>query len=224
MNIEGLGWKLAERLVASGMVKSFADLYELTITQLASMERMGDKSARNLLTAIQNSKERPYVNVLYALGIPNVGLNTAFLLVEHFPAITRLMKATRDELSSLRGICETIGASIMGYFHSSRNCKLIERLKNVGLKFKADPVKSANVLKGKKIVFTGELKTMTRSEAQDLVRRAGGHPSSTVSRATDYVVAGLNPGAKYDLARKLGVKVVNEQEFLSLIKTAKEKP
>lgn len=224
MDIEGLGWSLADQLVTRGLVESFADLYELTITQLASMERMGDKSARNLLTAIQNSKQRPYVNVLYALGIPNVGLNTAFLLVEHFPAIAGLMKATLDELSSLRGIGETIGSSIIGYFHNRRNRKLIERLKTLGLKFKAEVIKKANVLNGKKIVFTGELMTLTRSEAQDLVRRAGGHPSSTVSRATDYIVAGLNPGEKYLLAQKLGIKIINEQDFLSLIKEIKEKP
>ncbi len=218
MDIEGLGWVLVDKLVDQGLVKSFDQLYRLDAERLAELERMGKKSAANLTQAIQASKGRPFVNVLFALGIPNIGLNTAHLLVEKFETIDALMGAGLDDLSSVPGIGEVIGQSLVSYFKGGRNRTLIRKLLDLGLQFRAEHPAGATPLKGKVIVFTGQLPTLTRSEAQELVHRAGGHPSSSVSRATDYVVAGSEPGVKYEQAKKLGIAIITEREFLALVK------
>uniref|UniRef100_A0A7C4XVM6 DNA ligase n=1 Tax=candidate division WOR-3 bacterium TaxID=2052148 RepID=A0A7C4XVM6_UNCW3 len=218
MDIEGLGNVLVDKLVDLGLVKSFDDIYRLDVKTIAELERMGEKSAQNLIEAIRKSKERDFVNVLYALGIPDVGINASNLLVDEFKNIDNLLNAKKEDLMKVQGIGEVVAQSIINYFKSPRNRKLIENLRKAGLKFETQRVVSEGPLKGKTFVFTGELTSMTREEAQATVRKLGGHPSSSVSKKTDYVVVGAEPGSKYEKAKKLGVKIITEEEFLKLIK------
>ncbi len=219
MDIEGLGYVLVNKLVDLGIVKSFDDIYRLDVKTIAEMERMGEKSAQNLIDAIEKSKQRDFVNVLYALGIPNVGINASNLLVNEFKNIDNLMNADLEKLTSIPGIGEVVAQGIINYFKSPKNCRLIENLKKAGLFFETRIVVSEGPLKNKSFVFTGELSSMTREEAQSLVRKLGGRPSSSVSKNTDYVVVGAAPGSKYEKAKKLGVKIISEEEFLRLVKT-----
>lgn len=218
MDIEGLGWVLVNKLVDLGIVKSFDDIYKLDVKTIADLERMGEKSAQNLIDAIKKSKERDFVNVLYALGIPNVGINASNLLVNEFKNIYNLMNANMERLTSIQGIGEVVAEGIINYFKSPKNRRLIDNLKKAGLKFETEKVIADGPLKNKTFVFTGELSSMTREEAQAMVRKLGAHPSSSVSKKTDYVVVGIEPGSKYEKAKKLGVKIIDEQEFLRMIK------
>ncbi len=218
MDIEGLGYVLVNKLVDLGLLKSFDDIYRLDINTVAEIERMGEKSAQNLIDAITKSKKKDFVNVLYALGIPNIGINASNLLVNEFGAIDKIIDARAEDLSQINGIGEVVAASVVDYFRSKKNLKLIENLKKMGLRFAAEKPNAHAPLKGMTFVFTGELKSMTREEAQSIVRRLGGHPSSSVSKQTNYVVAGTDPGSKYDKALKLGVKIISEQDFSKMLK------
>jgi DNA ligase (NAD+) len=219
MDIEGLGDILVDKLVHMGRVKSFDDLYSLDVKELAEIDRMGEKSAQNLVSAIGKSKQREFVNVLYALGIPNIGFNASTLLAHHFSNIDLIIKAKVDELSEIHGIGEVLAESIVDYFNTKENLKLVENLRKIGLRFSAKPRKGAQQpLRGKRFVFTGELVSMSRHEAQGIVRKLGGQPSSSVSKKTDYVVLGKEPGSKYAKAKRLGVKIIHEDAFLAMIK------
>ena len=218
MDIEGLGYVLVNKLVDLGLVKSFDDIYELDVKTVADLERMGDKSAQNLIDAIQKSKKKDFVNVLYALGIPNIGINASNLLVNEFKTIDNIIRAEVENFSEITGIGEVLAHSIVNYFKGAKNLRLIENLKKTGLKFITDKEIAVQPLKGKTFAFTGELKSMSREEAQAMVRRLGGHPTSSVSKTTDFVVIGSEPGSKYNKAKKLGVKIITEQEFLKLIR------
>lgn len=218
LDIEGLGYVLVDKLVEQNMVRSFDDIYRLDAATVADLERMGEKSAQNLIAAIDRSKAKDFINVLYALGIPNIGINASNLLAIEFGNIDNIIKATLDELSKVPGIGEVIGQSIINYFKVKRNQKLIMNLKKIGLKFKTVVTITSGPLKGKTVIFTGEMKSMTRDQAQDITRRLGGHPSSSVSAKTDFVVVGTEPGSKYEKAQKLGVKILTEIEFLELIR------
>jgi DNA ligase (NAD+) len=221
MDIEGLGYVLVDKLVNTGLVKSFDDLYRLDIAMLSKIERMGVKSAENLTKAIKQSKTREFVNVLYALGIPNIGINASHLLVERFGSLDRIVKAKVDELSEIIGIGHVLATSIKDYFKVRVNLKLIRNLRKIGLRFSAEPKKRPkSPLSGKKFVFTGELQSMSRAEAQNLIRRHGAYPSSSVSKETDYLVAGKAPGSKYQKAQKLSVPILSETEFLKLVKSS----
>ncbi len=223
MDIEGLGFVLVNKLVDAGLLNSYDDIYsKLDAATLAGLERMGEISARNLVVAIERSKEKDFMNVLYALGIPNVGINASSILVSKFRTVDEIMKADEERLSTIMGIGPVIAAGIVDYFHNERNKKLIENLKLRGLRFKSDQIQREAVLKGKTFVFTGEMTAMAREDAQALVRKLGGQPSSSVSKKTDFVVAGSNPGSKYGKAQKLGVKIVSEKEFLRLVKEKKK--
>lgn len=218
MDIEGLGYVLVDKLVDIGLVKSFDDIYKLDIATIADIERMGEKSAQNLVDAINKSKEKDFVNLLYALGISNIGMNASNLLAQEFKTIDNIINADIDQLTKVSGIGEVVAHSVMNYFKSKRNLKLIENLKKAGLKFVTEKVRGEGLLKGKSFVFTGELVSMTREEAQVMVRRLGGHPTASVSKKTNYVVAGTEPGSKYEKAKKLGVKIITEEKFLKLVK------
>ncbi len=218
MDIDGLGYVLVNKFVDMGIVKSFDDIYKLDKKTIADLERMGEKSAQNLIDAIEKSKEKDFVNVLFALGIPNIGINASNLLVQEFKNIDNLMNATLEQLTKVQGIGEVVAQSIINYFKSPKNRRLIENLKKIGLKFETAKIITEGPLKNKTFVFTGELSSMTREEAQSIVRRLGGHPTSSVSKNTDYVVVGAEPGSKYEKAKKLGVKIITEEEFIKLIK------
>ncbi|HIE04307.1 MAG TPA: NAD-dependent DNA ligase LigA [Candidatus Latescibacteria bacterium] len=216
MDIEGLGVKLVAQLVDRGLVKDVGDLYFLTKEQLASLDRMAEKSAENLLEALERSKEREPARVLCALGIRHVGEHVARILMDHFGSIDKLAKASADELESVPGIGPEVAQSVVDFFSHEENRRVLEKLKRAGLKFEVDK-EAARPLSGKKFVFTGTLSSMARSEAEELVRKLGGEASSSVSRRTDYVVVGENPGSKLDRARRLGVKTITEEEFLRMV-------
>lgn len=217
MDIEGLGSTLVNRLVQTGLVQGYDDLFRLDIDKVAAIERMGIKSAQNLIQGIEQSKNRPFTNVLYALGMPNVGINTAHLLVGRFNSIDRIINASVEELTEINGIGPTIAISINNYFNVKINIATIHSLMKFGLKFStsADTMQRSQ-LSDKTFVFTGELCSLTRDEAQELIRRNGGRPSSSISSKTDYLVVGKEPGSKYSKAVKLGIKIIEEEEFLRM--------
>jgi DNA ligase (NAD+) len=217
MDIEGLGHVLVDKLVDSRLVKGFDDIYTLNKKILVGLERMAEKSANNVIHAIAESKKRDFICVLYALGIPNIGINASHLLVNEFGSMDNIIKADSERLSKIQGIGSIVAESIVHYFKSRENRKLIANLKKHGLQFQTEKRSTAQPLQGKTFVFTGELTSITRDEAQKKVRTLGGHPSSSVSRKTDFVVVGTAPGSKYAQARKLGVKILTEKEFLKLV-------
>ncbi len=219
MDIEGCGYILVDKLVDKGILKGFDTIYSLDIETIAKLERMGEKSAQNLINAIEKSKKREFVNVLYALGIPNIGINASNLLVNEFKSIDQIINAKIEDLSKIDGIGEIVGQSIINYFKNKKNLELIEKLKKFGIRFKSKKqISKKAFLRGKTFVFTGDLDSMTRQEAQSKIRKLGGHPSSSVSKKTDFVITGRDPGSKYNKAKKLGVKTISEQEFLNMIK------
>ena len=217
MDIEGLGYVLVDKLVEKELMRSFDDIYKLDIKTVAGLERMAEKSAQNLINAIRESKKKDLVNVLYALGIQNIGIHASNLLVDEFKSIDNIIKAKIEDLSKISGIGEVVAQSIKNYFRSKKNLILIEHLKKIGLRFIAGKKVTELSLKDKVFVFTGDLESLTREEAQAVVRKLGGKPTSSVSKKTDFVVAGKNPGSKYNKAKKIIVKIITEQEFLKLI-------
>lgn len=219
MDIEGLGEKFIDQLVDRGLVKDMADLYYLKPEDFFHLERMGSKLAENLYNAIQNSKETTLDKFLFALGILHVGEHLARVLAREFNTLENVMKATKEDLLKVKEIGEEIANSITDFFGNKNNVKLIEKLLKAGIKIKSvEKPKGETPLKGKTVVFTGELKSMTRDEAQKLVEDLGGRASSSVSRKTDLVVAGPGAGSKLEQAKKLGIKIIDEDEFLKIIK------
>jgi len=219
MDIEGLGYKLVDMLVDKGYIGSYDDLYRLTVEKLAGLERMGTRSAENLMHALEQSKQQPLEKVIYALGIPHVGINASILLVQEYTTMDKIRNAKHEDLVKIDGFGEVVAGSITNYFKNKQNLELIKNLQKLGLKFAMSSLaEKDSILKGKTIVFTGELQTMTREQAQDLVRQYGGHAGATVSKKTDYVVAGEHPGSKYKKAHKLGIKIISEQEFMKIVK------
>ncbi len=219
MDIEGLGPAVIEQLVDNGLVKEYADLYKLKREDIISLERMGVKSADNLLKAIEESKNRDLPRVIAALNIPNVGLTTAEVLAKEYKSLDKLMEAEKEELESLPDIGPIVAKSIYDYFHNPANRKIIENLKSVGVntELREENEVSDKPLEGKTIVVTGSLEHFSRNEIENLIKKLGGKPTSSVSSKTDYLIVGENPGSKLDKAKKLGVKVISEQEFLDLI-------
>jgi len=218
MDIEGLGTVMVNTLVDKGLVKDFADIYHLKKEDLLKLERMGEKSAQNLITAIEKSKQQPYARLLYALGIRHVGVHAARILAQAFPTIDDLQKAPLEKIASIRGIGPTVAESIKNFFADKKNTELIARLKKVGLKFAAEKPKGAQIFAGKTFVLTGALEHYTREQATELIVSLGGNVSSSVSKNTDYVVAGKDPGSKYDKAVALGIKIISEKELEKMIK------
>jgi len=217
MDIEGVGDVLAEQLVEKAFVRELADIYRLAEKRdkLIALERMGPKSTDNLLAAIERSKSRPLSRLLAALGIPHVGVHTARLLAQHFGSMDALAKASEEELQQIEGIGPEVAASVRAFFKSASGRKLIEALKAVGVNM-VEPkkkTKAGQPLAGKTIVVTGTLEHYSRKEIEDLIVSLGGKAAGSVSKNTDFVVAGENPGSKLDKARQLGVEVIDEAEF-----------
>ena len=225
MNIEGMGDALVNQLCDRGLVKNVADIYRLTKPQLMDLERMGDKSAENVLKEIANSKKLPLERVIYGLGIRFVGERTAQFLAEHFGSMDELIEAAtdKDEAASIAKLEEVeevgprIADSIREFFEEPRNRKLVEDLRKAGLTFKGKKKERGTKLAGQTFVLTGTLTNHSRDEAKKLIEDAGGRVSGSVSKKTDYVVAGADPGSKIDKARELGVKVIGEKEMEQLL-------
>lgn len=220
MDIEGLGEAAVEQLVSQKMVSDFADIYSLKQKDLLKLELFKEKKAQNLINAIEKSKTRPLNRLIFALGIRNIGEKAAIILAEKFLSMDKLLAASFEDLEKIFEVGPVTAESIIKFFKLPGTRKLIEKLKKAGVNMKEEPASktSARPLEGKTFVFTGELKEFTRSGAQAKVRELGGKYSSSVSKKTDFVVIGSNPGSKYEKAKKLGVKVLTEPEFKNLIK------
>src|SRR5215470_5949666 len=217
MNIEGLGESLVSQLADRGLVKDVGDIYELTKEKLLTLERIGDKSAENLLAEIEQSRKLPLERVIYGLGIRFVGERTAEFLAEHFGSMDALMNASMDELKEVNEVGPRVAESIREFFDEPRNQKLVEHLRK-HLNFTGKKKERGTALAGKTFVLTGTLPTYSRDDAKRMIEDAGGKVSGSVSKKTDYVVAGEDPGSKLDKARELGVKVIGEAEMLELTK------
>jgi len=218
MDIEGMGDAVAAQLVDNKLVKDYGDIYGLKHEELANLDRMADKSAANLISAIEKSKSNSLARLVYGIGIRHVGVRNAWILASRFKSLDRLAKAGIDELQGIYEIGPVMAESIFNFFRTDENKKVIEKLKTNGVNTKekdAGP-KSGNI-EGKNFVVTGSLESFSRQEIEELVRRLGGNASSSVSKNTDYVVAGKDPGSKLDKAKQLGVKIINEKEFERLI-------
>ncbi len=218
MDIRGLGERVAAQLVESGLVKDLADIYELKEEQLASLDRMGPKSASNLVLAIRASRDRPLAALIAGLGIRHVGKGVADILADRYRSMEALGMASAEELSQVDGIGPVIGASVVAFFSDPKNKETLRRLKDLGVKLESEGGgQKGNSLEGLTFVFTGELERSSRTEAQDLVKSLGGKATSSVSKKTDYVVAGASAGSKLDKALSLGVSVLDEEGFYSLL-------
>ena len=220
MRIEGLGFALAEQLLARKMVKDVADLYSLTLEDLASLERMAQKSAANVLAQIEASKARELWHLIYGLGIRHVGERTAAILAREFGSLERLSQATVEELDDVHEIGLTMAQSIHDWFADPGNKQLCERLREAGVRTEVEKQGRATTdekLAGKQFVLTGTLPSMTRDEARALIEAHGGRVVSSVSKKTDFVLAGAEPGSKLDKANRLGVKVIDEANFKKML-------
>jgi DNA ligase (NAD+) len=218
-NIDGLGDKLVDQLVDKGIVRDVADLYSLSQVQLAELERMGEKSAQNLVAEIENSKKADLARLIFALGIRFVGERTGQLLAEHFGSLDKLARASEEELLQVEEVGPRVSEAIREFFGEKRNRAVIEKLRKAGLQFEQKIVRKAEgKLAGRQFVLTGTLPTYSRDEAKRLIEEAGGRVTGSVSTKTDYVVAGSDPGSKLDKARALGVKTINEAELVKLIR------
>ena len=217
MDIENLGTALIEQLVEAGLVKNFADLYKLKKPVLIGLDRMAEKSATNVIEAIDKSKEQPLWRFIAALGIRHIGSQSAQILAEHFVSLDVLMKATQEELADIDQIGPTMAESVFKYFRDPKNKLVIDELLVAGMKPEQPESRRSDKLAGKTIVVTGSLENFTRQQIDQAIRQAGAKSSSSVSKKTDFVLAGNNPGSKLNKARKLGVKVIDEKEFLELL-------
>ncbi len=216
MDIEGMGESLVEELVNRGLVKSLVDIYKLKKEDLLGLPLFKEKKADNILNAIEKSKRQPLSRFLYALGIRHIGEKAARILAEKFPSIDLFFKLKKEDISSIPEIGEVMASSVVDFFSSSQIKQMVAEFKKLGLNLE-EKMKKENLLGGKTFVFTGELESFSRSQAQQIVEEKGGRWSSSVSRKTDFVVVGKNPGSKLVKARQLGVKTIDEEEFKKII-------
>ena len=229
MDIEGLGESLIDLFVNKGFLKTYGDIYKLKNRkdELISIDRLGEKSVSNLLNSIEKSKDKPFDKVLFALGIRYVGSGAAKKLATHFEALDSLMDASEEEITKVYEIGESISKSVKKFFNDSHNKKILGELKKVGLKFSFVNAKSTfvreNFFKGKNFVLTGTLSAFTRQDAEEIITGFGGNVSSSVTKKTDYVLAGEKAGSKLDKAKDLGIEILDEIEFQEKIKESKTK-
>lgn len=218
LDIEGLGESVVDQLVTEGLIKTYADLYELTLDQIIPLERMAEKSAQNLMDGIQKSKQQSFERVLYALGIRFVGKTVAKDLAKAFKSIQALSSATEEKLLEVDAIGPRIAESVVEFFNNEIYRSLVDRLIASGLQFQiVEQELASNALEGKTVVITGTLPSLSRKEASELVEQHGGKTSSSVSKKTDFVLAGEAAGSKLTKAQSLGIEVLDEEAFLSLI-------
>lgn len=219
MDIDGVGEQLSLQLLRSGLVQDPADIYFLTKEDLLKLERMGEKSAQNVLDAIDASRKRPLSRVLFALGIRHVGAETAALLAQHFGSIDALMEASLEEIESIPTIGPVVAQSVYQYFRDKANRKLIAKLRKGGVEMRAEaPPARGGPLAGKTFVITGTLAGMSRAEAEARIRALGGAAASSVTKTTDYLVVGENPGSKLEKARRYGTEILEAEAFEALLR------
>jgi DNA ligase (NAD+) len=218
MNIEGLGEKIIEQFVDRSLIKDYADLYALTLEDLLTLERMGEKLGGNILAAIQKSKKTSLDRLIYSLGILHVGEHIAKLLAREFSTLEDLSQASLEKLKTITGIGDEIASSVVKFFQQKGNQRIIQKLKERGVEYPSRPQPRSKKWEGQSFVFTGALKTMSREEAESKVESMGGRASSSVSKKTHFVVAGEDPGSKYEKAKALGVTIITEDEFLKVLK------
>jgi len=219
MNIDGLGPAIIDQLVEKNLVRTIADLYFLNKEELVALERMGEKSAQNLLDAIEGSKNNDLARLIFALGIRHIGIRAAEILAEYYQSIDTLSYAKVEELQTIYEIGPKVAESIFQFFQQEGNKQMLDRLREAGVKMSEEEQTTVmdQTLKGKTFVLTGALKNMTRDEASENIKKAGGKVTSSVSSKTDYVVVGESPGSKFDKAKKLGITILNEDAFVNLI-------
>jgi len=217
MDIENLGTALIEQLVEAGLVKNFADLYKLQKSELIGLERMAEKSANNIIEALEKSKTRPLWRFIAALGIRHIGGQSAQILAEHFSSLEALMEAGEQELADIDQIGPTMAKSVYEYFRDPENRLVVEQLLAAGVRPEQPQTRRSYKLAGKAIVVTGTLKNFSRQQAQQVIRQAGAKSSGSVSKKTDFVLAGENPGSKLEKAKKLGVEIIDEKQFMEMI-------
>ncbi|MGD2186635.1 MAG: NAD-dependent DNA ligase LigA [Desulfobacterales bacterium] len=216
-DIDGLGDKIVDQLVDENLLSSFADIFNLDAETIENLERMGAKSAANLVNAIEQSKSIDFARFLYALGIRHAGEHVSALLADHFPNLHTLMNCSREELENVEGIGPIVADSIVNFFGQEQNQRIVQQILDCGVKPKTTARKKTGELKDKVFVLTGTLERFTRSQAEELIRAAGGKVSGSVSGNTDYLVAGESPGSKLNKAEELGVKIIDEAQLKALL-------
>ncbi|MDO8668679.1 MAG: NAD-dependent DNA ligase LigA [Candidatus Buchananbacteria bacterium] len=216
-DIDGLGPKILDQLQKADLLKNAADIFRLKEDDLKPLERFAEKSAENLIRSAEKSKKISLAKFIYALGIRHVGEETASVLADYFGSIDKLKSASVADLNQAKDVGIRVAESILNWFSDKKNLNLISDLMKLGVKINNPAKRISSQLAGKIFVLTGELGSLSRDEAKDKIKKLGGHVSSAVSRKTDFVVAGHNPGSKYDKADKLGVKIINENEFLKML-------
>ena len=221
LNIDGLGEKVIDQLLEAGLIQTPADLYRITEEKLLTLERFGKKSAANLVEAIEKSKETTLARFIYALGIRHVGESTARDLAQHFRSLDALMSADADALLKVNDVGEVIAQSIIHFFEEPHNRHVIENLLDLGVHWPTPEASAVNdLVSGKTFVLTGTLPSMGREEAKALLLAQGAKVASSVSKKTDYVVAGAEAGSKLEKAQALGVAVIDEAKMLEMLKGA----
>ena len=224
MDIDGLGEQLIFQLVEKQWISDYGDLYFLDQNRLADMDRMGLKSAQNLMEALQKSKKRPLDRVIFALGIRFVGTGVAALLADHSGSVDKLIHATHAELDAIEGVGPAIAESVITFFKQKNNLKVIEKLRKAGVNMAEERIKkTGGIFQDKTFVLTGALTRFTRDGATELIESEGGKVNSSVSRSTDYVLVGENPGSKYRKALDLDVEIIDEDTFVSMLEKAKKR-
>jgi DNA ligase (NAD+) len=226
MDIDGIGDKLSENLFNKGLIEDAGDLYSLKDkkNKLLELEKLAEKSVSNMLDSIEKSKNRPLDRVIFAIGIMHIGDETAALLTQHYNSIAELSRATREQLMEIPSIGPKIADSIIAFFRQDRNLKVIDKLRRAGVKLEAEVKNIEEMpLSGREFVITGKLDTLTRQEAESRIKALGGKAAPDITRKTEYVVAGADPGSKLTRARALNVPELNEEQFISMLKEAENK-
>lgn len=218
MDVEGMGDAVVNQLVDRKLIQDYGDIYCLKLDKISGLERMAQKSAQNLVDAIEKSKSNDLNRLIFALGIRHVGEHASWVLASRFADIERLKEASVDDLTAVGEIGPVMAEAIHGFFHNKENLKILKKLKDAGVRMsQAAAARTGGKLEGKAVVITGTLKSFSRQEAEELVRKSGGNPSSSVSKNTDYLVAGAEPGSKLGKAKELGVRIIGEEEFRKLV-------
>lgn len=217
MDIEGLGTAVLDALIKEKLIKNAADIYLLKAHDIAKIERMGEKSGENLVTAAQKSKANDLGKLIFALGIRHIGQKAGKLLAEHFGTMDKLMDASVEEIAEIEGFGTVMAQSVVNFFAHEESRELVEKLKELGINMESKKEVRGNIFEGKTFVLTGTLPTMTRTEASKIIESFGGKTSSSVSKKTDYVLAGEDAGSKLKKANDLGITVISEEEFKNMI-------